>query len=130
MFGTPVPCHNHRMEGLARVPLVKIADAARAEVLAARLRAEGIDARVRSEAAGPYHFTVGQMAEAEILVPPDLLSDAREVLLASEVDETLGAAQAWRPTEPWPLPGRLVAVALLAAFLGLWLLRLARLFGS
>ena len=118
------------MEGLARVPLVRIADSARAEVLAARLRAEGIDARVRSEAAGPYHFTVGQMAEAEILVPPDMVADAREVLLASEVDETLGASQAWRPTETWRVPGRLIAAALLLAIFGLWLLRLARLLGS
>ena len=73
------------------VLLGKVGDAARARLLAARLESEGIETRVHGEGVGPYGFTVGQMAVTELWVPPDRLDDAKEVMLAAEVDDTLGA---------------------------------------
>ncbi len=108
-----------------RVPLARIADPSQAELLAARLRAEGIDAWVRGEASGPYRFTLGLMAEAEVWVPGSQLDAAREVALASEVDETLGRAQAWQPSRPgWTWPERLLAAALAAMIVALFVSRL------
>ncbi len=108
-----------------RVPLARIADPSQAELLAARLRAEGIDARVRGEATGPYRFTVGGMAEAEVWVPGSQLDAAREVALASEVDDTLGRAQAWQPSRPgWTWPERLLAAAIVVIIVALFLTRL------
>ncbi len=108
-----------------RVRLTRFADAGQAELLAARLRAEGIDALVRGEGSGPYRFTVGGMAEAEVWVPGSQLDAAREVALASEVDDTLGRAQAWEPTRSgWTWPERLLAAAVVAIIVALFVTRL------
>ncbi len=113
------------------VPLARIADARRAELLAARLESEGIPARVRSEAGGPYPFTVGQMAEAEVWVPAGRLSEAREVALAAEVDDTLGNAVAWQPGgSGWSWPERLLAAAVAALIIGLFVSRFVLLAGG
>jgi hypothetical protein len=100
-------------------PLITVAGAFRARVLAARLQSEGIDAELRGSLDSPYGFTVGDMARVEVYVPEDDLSDARFVLLSDEVDAALVA-----PTEWWDAgrdraqPGRAwlwwVAAALLA----------------
>ncbi len=108
-----------------QVRLARIGDVGQAELLAARLRAEGIDARVRGEASGPYRFTVGGMAEAEVWVPGSQLDAAREVALASEVDDTLGRAQAWQPGRAgWTWPERLLAAAVAAIIVALFVSRL------
>ena len=77
-------------------PLTWVAGAFRAQVLAARLESEGIDAQLRGALASPYGLTVGDMARVDVFVPEDQLDDAKYVLLADEVDATLTA-----PTEWW-----------------------------
>src|SRR6184192_1239361 len=84
------------MEGQVRMaPLTWVAGAFRAQVLAARLESEGIDAQLRGALASPYGFTVGDMARVDVYVPEDQLDDARYVLLADEVDATLTAPTDW-----------------------------------
>ena len=108
------------MEGRERMaPLTWVSGAFRAQVLAARLESEGIDAQLRGSLDGAYGFTVGDMARVDVYVPEGQLVDARYVLLADEVDATLAA-----PTDWWDAgtaPGghhrrwlRWVAFALLA----------------
>jgi hypothetical protein len=77
-------------------PLTWVTGAFRAQVIAARLESEGIDAQLRGALASPYGLTVGEMARVDVFVPEDQLDDARYVLLADEVDATLAA-----PTEWW-----------------------------
>jgi hypothetical protein len=70
---------------LATVPSPNLA-----HVLAARLGSEGIDCLLTGGVDSPYRFTVGQMARVEMWVHPEDVEDARTVLLAAEVDDTLG----------------------------------------
>ena len=104
-------------------PLTWVSGIFRAEVLAARLRSEGIDAQLQGALSSPYGFTVGDMARVDVYVPEDQLDDAKYVLLADEVDATLAAPTDWwnpgtdrhprrRPWVPW------VAAVLLAACVG------------
>jgi hypothetical protein len=81
-------------------PLTQVAGTFRAQVLAARLRSEGIASELRGAVDGPYGFTVGDMARVDVYVPEDELADARYVLLADEVDAALVA-----PTEWWDAGG-------------------------
>ena len=76
-------------------PLTWVAGAFRAQVIAARLESEGIDARLVGALANPYGLTVGDMARVDVYVPEDQLDDARYVLLADEVDATLAAPSEW-----------------------------------
>ena len=112
------------MDGPVRMaPLTWVAGAFRAQVLAARLESEGIDAQLRGALAGPYGLTVGDLARVDVFVPEDQLDDAKYVLLADEVDATLAAPTEWwdagtdRPPRrrQWVL---LVAAVLLAACVG------------
>lgn len=66
-----------------------------ARVLAARLASEGIEARLTGSVDGPYGITVGDLARVDVLVPDSQLEDARYVLLADEVDATMGAPSEW-----------------------------------
>jgi hypothetical protein len=84
------------MEGPVRMaPLTWVAGVFRAQVLAARLESEGIDAQLRGALANPYGLTVGDMARVDVYVPEDQLDDAKYVLLADEVDATLAAPTDW-----------------------------------
>src|SRR5690242_19736528 len=84
------------MEGPVRMaPLTWVAGAFRAQVLAARLESEGIDAQLRGALASPYGLTMGDMARVDVYVPEDQLDDAKYVLLADEVDATLAAPTDW-----------------------------------
>jgi hypothetical protein len=76
-------------------PLTWVAGTFRAQVLAARLESEGIDAQLRGAVAGPYGLTVGDLARVDVYVPEDQLDDAKYVLLADEVDATLAAPSDW-----------------------------------
>ncbi len=68
---------------IARVP-GKIA----AEPVLAALRANGIDARARGEAAGElYGLTLDGMGEVSILVSSDQADAARELLKAADLGE-------------------------------------------
>src|SRR5262245_20942928 len=95
----PVPAHPvgrslTRVESLTRLTCVQ--GAFEANVLSARLRAEGIDARLRGSVGGTYGVTVGDLARVDVYVPDGQLDDARYVLLADEVDATLDAPREWR----------------------------------
>ena len=76
-------------------PLTWVAGAFRAQVLAARLRSEGIDAQLQGALSSTYGLTVGDMARVDVFVPEDQLDDATYVLLADEVDATLTAPTDW-----------------------------------
>ncbi len=111
----------------ARIPLVllsRLGSATEARLVAARLASDGIDARVRSEANGPYAFTVGSMAEAELWVGEHQLELAREVMLEVEVDDVMGAAESGGDALPgWTWQARLLAVAVVLIMLGLFIRR-------
>jgi hypothetical protein len=100
-------------------PLTWVAGEFRAQVLAARLASEGIDAQLRGAVASPYGLTVGDMARVDVYVPEDQLDDAKYVLLADEVDATLSAPSDWWDAGTDRRRGRRwlawVAAALLAA---------------
>jgi hypothetical protein len=117
------------MDGRVRMePLTWVSGAFRAQVLAARLESEGIDAQLRGALANPYGLTVGDMARVDVYVPEDQLEDARYVLLADEVDDTLTAPTDWweagsdrhsrRPRWLWWVAATLVAIPVLGAFFG------------
>jgi hypothetical protein len=108
-------------------PLTWVAGAFRAQVLAARLESEGIEAQLRGALASPYGLTVGDMARVDVFVPEDQLEDARYVLLVDEVDATLDAPTEWwdagtdrRRTRRWLwwVAAALLATCVLGAMVG------------
>jgi hypothetical protein len=74
------------------VKVATVGDITAGNVLAARLRAEGIEVRVHSPALGPYPMTVGDLAETELWVLSDRVDDATSVLLDAEVNDAIAAA--------------------------------------
>jgi Putative prokaryotic signal transducing protein len=81
-----------------------------AHVLAARLEDEGFDVELRGPGTGPYGqgLTIGDMARVDVYVPTDQLDDARYVLLADEVDDSMAPPSEWwdagtgrRPRSRW-----------------------------
>ena len=84
-------------------PLTWVAGAFRAQVLAARLRSEGIDAQLQGALSSTYGLTVGDMARVDLYVPEDQVDDARLVLLASEIDDAMDLPEA-RDSERRPVP--------------------------
>jgi hypothetical protein len=87
-----------------------------AQLLAARLGAEGIVWELRGNVGGPY--PVGPVS---VLVPEEQLDDARDLLLADEVEEVF-AAPAYDGSrvsnrQPW------VTVAVIAVLVGFAVLR-------
>ena len=102
--------------------LTWVAGSFRANVLAARLESEGIDARLSGSVDGTYGVTVGDLARVDVLVPEDQLDDARYVMLVDEVDASMTAPTEWwdaggeprrRLRWPWPVAA---AVLLCAVF--------------
>jgi hypothetical protein len=109
-------------------PLTWVAGAFRAQVLAARLESEGIDAQLRGALASPYGLTMGDMARVDVYVPEDQLEDARYVLLADEVDASLVAPTEWwdagdaprgRRRWLWWVAMTLLVVSVVGVFFGL-----------
>lgn len=74
------------------VKVATVGDITAGNVLAARLRAEGIEVRVHSPSFGPYPMTVGDLADAEIWVMSDRVEEASSILLDAEVNDAIGAA--------------------------------------
>jgi len=109
--------------------LTSVGGSFRAHVLLARLGSEGIDAQLRGAVDGAYGFTVGDMARVDVYVPTEQLDDARYVLLADEVDDSMAAPREWgdadgrRPRSRWLW---FVALVLLAVTVGGFLVSLAR----
>src|SRR5712672_1100816 len=67
--------------------LVSLQGVFRANVVAARLGAEGFDVELRGALDGAYGLTVGDLARVDVYVPGDQLEEASMVLLVNEVDE-------------------------------------------
>lgn len=104
------------------VRLARIGSLPTAEILAARLRAEGIEVRVHSQALGPYPVTVGEMAETELWVLDDRLDEASQILLDAEVNDVLERDRTGGETTlPWQV--RAASLGIVAVFGILWLLR-------
>ena len=61
-------------------------DQTSAEVMAGRLRAEGIPAQIIQADAGPPYGGFGMSSAFDILVPDDRAAEARRILQASEVE--------------------------------------------
>jgi hypothetical protein len=95
------------MDARAMTLLTSVGGSFRAHVLLARLESEGIDAQLRGAVDGAYGFTVGDMARVDVFVPTEQLDDARYVLLADEVDDSMAAPRDWgdagrrRPRSRW-----------------------------
>jgi len=60
-------------------PLIVIGDPAEANLLAARLRSGGIAVRLHGESFGPYPIGVGGLAEVELWVDSDRITEARGI---------------------------------------------------
>ena len=111
----------------AFVRLVTLPDQGAAEVVAALLRSAGIPTRLRGESLGPYRLTIGEMAQTEVLVPVAHFEDARAALEDSDLPEDATVAGDLAEPKPAVTGGRwwpLVALGLLAIFVGLLLARL------
>jgi Putative prokaryotic signal transducing protein len=96
------------MDARAMTLLTSVGGSFRAHVVLARLESEGIDAQLRGAVDGAYGFTVGDMARVDVYVPTDQLDDARYVLLADEVDDSMAPPSEWwdagtgrRPRSRW-----------------------------
>ncbi len=74
------------------VKVATVGDITAGNVLAARLRSEGIEVRVHSQAFGPYPMTVGDFAEAELWVLSDRIEEASAILLDAEVNDAIAVA--------------------------------------
>ncbi len=115
------------MEAARYVRVTTVGDLTEARVLAARLRSEGIDVRVHSQALGPYPMTVGQFAEAELWVLSDRVEEANSILLDAEVNSALAPVE----QDPSLRQGMPFEVRAIAAMVGLvlillWVVRFAR----
>jgi len=109
------------------VCVARVANLRRAQVLAARLRADRIDVRVHGEAVGPYPVTVGGLAPAELWVPAEQVEEADRLLLEADVTEVVEGFPTPSLHGP-PLGHRLVAVLLVLTVVGTVVLRLMRVF--
>ena len=102
------------------VLLARVGDPNEAMLLRARLESEGIDARVRGEALGPYRLNIGAMAVTELWISPEHMEEARLILLAADVDaivadiEPLGPGLSTHRMRSWLW--WLVAAVLVAVF--------------
>ena len=81
---------DHSTDGSQFVRLATLGDPNSAQLCAALLDSAGIVARVHGESMGPYPMTVGQMAVTEIWVRDHDVDEAKELMLAAEIDQVLG----------------------------------------
>jgi hypothetical protein len=111
------------------VRVATVGDLTEGRILAARLRSEGIDVRIHSEALGPYPVTVGSLAEAELWVTSDRLEDAGRILLDAEVNTAIAPADPdAEPRRAMPIEFRLIALGVGLVLTLLWIVRLVRVF--
>ncbi len=74
-------------------------------------------------------MTVGHFAEAELWVLSDRVEEANQVLLDAEVNTALAPADPdVATTTGLPMELRLVALGVAVVLVGLWIVRLARVF--
>lgn len=103
-------------DGFRLVKVATVSSPNTAHVLAARLESEGIGCRLTGGVDSPYRLTVGPMARVDLWIRPEDVEDARTVLLAAEVDDTLGGrlSDERRPVLVSPLVWLAVAAVLVA----------------
>jgi len=102
-------------KGLGFTLLTRVGDLASANIMAARLRSEGIEARVHSPSLGPYPVTVGDMALAEIWVMEDRIDDASQILLDIETKSVVGFDEDYTPGTPAAQPIEIRTLAAIVA---------------
>ena len=107
-----------------------VGDITSGNVLAARLRAEGIEVRVHSAAFGPYPMTVGGMAETEIWVMSDRLEEASSILLDAEVNDAIYDADpdSVPVDREQPYDMQIISLVLGALLAGLFILAVLRVY--
>ena len=112
------------------VKVATVGDITAGNVLAARLRSEGIEVRVHSPALGPYPVTVGDMALSEIWVLEDRIDDASQILLDIEAKSVVGFDEEFTPSErpTQSLEIRTLAAIVAAIIAVLFVLRLLSMF--
>jgi len=112
------------------VKIATVGDMTAGNVLAARLRSEGIEVRVHSQALGPYPLTVGDMAETELWVMSDRIDDAKTILLDAEVNDAIGGVDAelddYGKSRPYDM--QIIALVLGAVMAGLFVLTILRVY--
>jgi len=112
------------------VKVATVGDITSGNVLAARLRAEGIEVRVHSAAFGPYPMTVGGMAETEIWVMSDRLEEASSILLDAEVNDAIYDADpdSVPVDREQPYDMQIISLVLGALLAGLFILAVLRVY--
>ncbi len=95
-----------------------------AHVLAARLTDEGFDVELRGPLCSAYGLGLNEMAEIDVMIPHDQISDASYVLLVTEVEQSLEERRP-RPAAD----GLWLARSALALILIVMLLPMVRVFG-
>lgn len=112
------------------VKLTTVGDITAGNVLAARLRSEGIEVRVHSAAFGPYPVTVGDMAETEIWVMSDRVQEASSILLDAEVNDAIYPADpdVDRLTRERPMDMQIISLVLGVLLAGLFILAILRVY--
>ncbi|NND01999.1 MAG: hypothetical protein HKN91_04370 [Acidimicrobiia bacterium] len=112
------------------VKVATVGDITSGNVLAARLRAEGIEVRVHSAAFGPYPVTVGGMAETEIWVMSDRIEDASSILLDAEVNDAIFDADpdVDRMERDRPYDVQIISLVLGVLLAGLFILAVLRVY--
>lgn len=114
-------------EAVRYVRITTVGGLTEAGVLAARLRSEGIDVRVHSQALGPYPMTVGQFAEAELWVLSDRVEEANSILLDAEVNTALAPVELDQSLhQGMPFEIRAIAATVGFVLILLWVVRFAR----
>ena len=112
------------------VKIATVGDITAGNVLAAKLRSEGIEVRVHSPAFGPYPVTVGNMAETELWVLTDRVEQANAILLDAEVNDAIAAAdptlEGFADTQRYDM--QIIALVLGAVMIGLLILAVLRVY--
>ena len=112
------------------IKVATIGDITAGNVLAARLRSEGIEVRVHSPALGPYPMTVGDLAQTELWVLSDRAEDAASVLLDAEVKDAIGASEPDldHVVTTRPIDLQIVALALGVIMIALFIVAILRVY--
>ena len=112
------------------VKVATVGDVTAGHVLAARLRAEGIEVRVHSAAFGPYPVTVGNMAETELWVMSDRVEEASSILLDAEVNDALYDADPYTESmeRAQPYDMQIISLVLGVLLAGLFILAVLRVY--
>lgn len=112
------------------VKIATVGDITAGNVLAARLRSEGIEVRIHSQALGPYPMTVGNMADTELWVLTDRVEQANSILLDAEVTSAIASAdpeiEDFATTRRYDM--QIIALTLGAVMVGLFMLAILRVY--